>query len=367
MKISYWMILVASLYSYKDLIKNSEHCSLFLRKATVQIIYVVCSVFLIACQPGSIAETVIFTGPTMGTDYRVTLVVPSQYRYDHLESKILAQLESVNASMSNYLDDSEVSQINRLQVNHQLRLSTSTLEVISEAMHISDLSDGAFDITVGKAVKLWGFGADGEVNKRPTIEQLNALKTSVGYQNLRLQGSVISKQHSDTEIDLSAIAKGYAVDQIAKLLDLEDINNYLINVGGELRAKGHNSNHQVWRIAIEKPVELGGIQQIIVLQDKAIATSGDYRNYIVFNGKRYSHTIDPETLEPVLHHLALVSVISDRTSTADALATALMSMGEESALEFAKDQGLAAYFVIRTEDETKFEVSYTQNFIPYLQ
>ena len=156
------------------------------------------------------------------------------------------------------------------------------------------------------------------------------------------------------------------MDQVARLLQAKQLNNFLIDIGGELRLSGLNVDQRVWRVAIEKPQTLGGVQQVLELTDAAIATSGDYRNFIRIDGRKYSHTINPKTLTPVFHRLALVSVVSENASTADALATALMAMGEEAALEFAIRQDLVAYFVIRGDDDS-YKISYTDKFARFLR
>jgi thiamine biosynthesis lipoprotein len=166
---------------------------------------------------------------------------------------------------------------------------------------------------------------------------------------------------------LSPIAKGYAVDKVASVIEAYGINDYLVNIGGELRASGKTVDAQLWRVGIEKPHILGGIQQIALLDNKAIATSGDYRNYLVVDGQQFSHTIDPITLKPVLHKLALVSVIADKASTADALATAMMVMGEEKAWSFALNNRLAAYFIVRGDENKPFVIKYTEEFERNLQ
>jgi thiamine biosynthesis lipoprotein len=276
-------------------------------------------------------------------------------------------MNAVNSSMSTYLDDSELSQINRLPADTPLVLSPGLNSVMAEALEISDLSQGAFDVTVADAVNLWGFGPGGTITVQPSAEQLVRMRASVGYRNLRLINGSLSKLNGATKIDLSAIAKGYAVDQVARMLQAKQLNDFLIDVGGELRLSGLNIDQRVWRVAIEKPQTLGGVQQVLELTNTAIATSGDYRNFISIEGRKYSHTINPKTLMPVFHRLALVSVISEDASTADALATALMAMGEAAALEFAARQDLAVYFIIRGDDKDSYEVSYTDKFARFLQ
>ncbi|MEM7358906.1 MAG: FAD:protein FMN transferase [Pseudomonadota bacterium] len=336
--------------------RNSEHGSLFLYLALPLLL------LLSACAEQGGRQAVVLSGPTMGTDYRITVVSEASLDVAQLETDIVGQLDAVNASMSNWLSDSEVSQINLLPANQAFQVSNSLAEVLDEALQISKYTSGAFDITTAPAVRLWGFGSEGVVNKAPTGEQLESLRQSVGYYKLRLNGNTLIKSHPGTEVNLSAIAKGYAVDQIAQLLESQGVTDFLVNVGGELRASGRNVNQQVWKVAIEKPQVLGGVQEVIELRDLAIATSGDYRNYLLIDGKKYSHTIDPMTLRPVLHRIALVSVLSEQTSTADALATALMAMGEDAAIRFADQHEIAAYFVLRSAAGDGFEVSKSEKF-----
>lgn len=319
------------------------------------------------CQPDSNRQSITFTGPVMGTTFRVSVIVGLEHDIEQLEAEIAEQLRKVDNSMSTYIDHSELNKLNRLDANSEFDLSAPLYAVLSEALEISEFTQGAFDITVAPAVRLWGFAEKGAVSKQPRDETLQALRKSVGYRNLHLNGHRLTKDYRETEINLSAIAKGFAVDQVARMLDAKNITDYLIEVGGELRARGKNSDQEIWRIAIEKPHALGGVQQIISLPDKAVATSGDYRNYLLIDGKKYSHTLDPKTLEPVFHKLALVSVIADNASTADALATALMVMGEQRAVSFAEARQIAAYFVIRGESEEGFEVKMTDKFAPFIQ
>ncbi len=177
----------------------------------------------------------------------------------------------------------------------------------------------------------------------------------------------LSKSAASLMIDLSAIAKGYAVDQVAGLLRQQGIEDFLVDIGGELRASGHNVDGHLWRVGIERPEVLGGVDRIVALRDKAIATSGDYRNFLVLDGKTFSHTINPTTMRPVIHRLALVSVIAEDAATADALATALMVMGEVVARQFAEHNQLAAYLVIRDGADGDYQTIITPQFESYLQ
>ena len=298
----------------------------------------------------------------MGTYYKVTVVVQSDVDLAPLEQQINDELQAVDQSMSTFKQDSEVSRFNRSNANQPFDLSEPLRQVVEEALLISKRTDGAFDITVGEAVRIWGFGTDGSISRKPTTEQLLKLRKSSSYTQLQLTGSKLHKLHSDTSIDLSAIAKGFAIDQVAGMLSRQGISNYLIEVGGELRASGRNIENHFWRIAIEKPEILGGVQQVIELENIAIATSGDYRNFVIIEGEHYSHTIDPRTLTPARSLLASVSVLSANTSTADALATAMMVMGEEKAYAFAVKNQLAAFFIVRGSQPGTLNLQVTDQF-----
>ena len=178
---------------------------------------------------------------------------------------------------------------------------------VHESIEFGDLTDGAFDITVGPLVNLWGFGPDDARDEPPSIAAIDAAMSATGRQHLHADCRIpaIRKDHADLHIDLSAYAKGLAADNIAALLDKESITNYLIEIGGDLRARGRNASNAKWRIAIERPGQPGNaVEKIIHIQDLSVATSGDYRNFFEFEGRRYSHTIDPRTGWSVTHNLA---------------------------------------------------------------
>lgn len=355
--------------------KNSEHGSLFFVVAACLALCFSLSACHQKDEAPQLIQQHVISGPIMGTTYRVTVRANSTIHSSVLEKAVLAAMQLVNQSMSSYINDSELNEFNQAPAGQALKLSDDLAEVLAESMSISELSDGAFDVTVAQAVRLWGFGTDGRITTQPSDEALNAIRANVGYKKLSLSNTSGSfsaiKQVDGLRIDLSAIAKGYAVDKVAKSLEQLGVNDYLINIGGELRAAGQSSDLIAWRVGIEKPHILGGIEQVIALKDQAIATSGNYRNYIEINGQRFSHTIDPSTLKPVLHRLALVSVLHAQASTADALATAMMAMGESKAFSFARENDLAAYFVIRQHDaeqtsEALYEIQMTEKFKQHL-
>ena len=189
----------------------------------------------------------------------------------------------------------------------------------------------------------------------------------VGYKLLSFEQNLLSKLVDGVEVNVSAIAKGYAVDKVAEFLLDAGLKHFLVDIGGEVRALGRNGDNETWRIAIEKPTIVGGVQQVVELENQALATSGDYRNFLLLDGKQFSHTINPVTLTPVLHKLASVSVLADNCSSADALATALMVMGEERGLAFATDNKIPVYMLVRTDQPGQYSILMTEEFRRILQ
>jgi len=307
----------------------------------------------------------------MGTYYRIRVIEDDQARADGLQASLIEAMESVNQSMSNYIPDSELSRFNRLAAAESMPVSTAFAEVLQTSFEISELSAGAFDITLGPLIDAWGFGPKGRIDKQPTPDQLKQLQAKIGYQKIELNGKTLRKLFDGVEINLSAVAKGYAVDQVSETLLSKGFHNFLVDIGGELRAQGLNQQGKPWQLAIEKPNLFGGVQQVISLSDQAIATSGDYRNVIVVDGESYSHTIDPQSLSPVLHKLASVSVAHHSCAHADALATAILVMGEQRGLAFARENNLAVYMIVRggskAENDNPYSIQMTQEFAAFLQ
>ena len=290
----------------------------------------------------------------MGTVYRIKVVGTDlgDAARSRIDDAITSQLDNVNEKMSTYQADSELSRFNRHKATEPFPFSEDVIAVLAEARRVSEASGGAFDITVGPLVDAWGFGPS-KPDSIPTESQLTDLRQSVGWENIGLDqtASTAHKRHSATQADLSAIAKGYAVDRVSEALTTLGYENYMVEVGGEVRTAGHSASGNPWRIAVERPAAgSAGPQRIVWLNDGAMATSGDYRNFIERDGRRYSHTIDPRTARPVKHRLASVSVIHDSCMTADAYATALMVMGEDEAFRFASENGLAVLLLIRSEE-----------------
>jgi len=293
-------------------------------------------------------------GATMGTTYTVKMVeLPPGLEPDGVQAEIDAILEKINRQMSTYLEDSELSRFNRSRATDWIDVSQELADVLHQARQVSTLTKGAFDVTVGPLVNLWGFGPSLGDNQVPSEQDIREASNRVGYTGLQVRRSppAINKHHPDLYVDLSAIAKGYAADVVAEYLQALGIDNYMVEIGGEIQAKGRNARGSWWRIAIEKPsIGSRSLHTIVELNGVGIATSGDYRNYFETEGRRYSHTIDPVSGRPVTHKLASVTVANPSTMQADAMATALMVLGPEAGYRFAEEHELAAFFIVKSED-----------------
>lgn len=312
------------------------------------------------------SEIVGHHGLTMGTSFTVKWVSSDAEADKTLPAQINQLLVDINNSMSTYQPNSELTRINQLEAGARVTLSPDLANVLSRALEISQSSSGAFDVTVGPLVNLWGFGPDGRIVKAPSAAQITALKPRIGFDKVKLSedGSELIKD-GDIYIDLSAIAKGYGVDKLAELLENAGINSYLVEIGGELRAKGLKPDGNNWKIAIEAPI-VGEreIQRIIAVKDVGIASSGDYRNYFEENGVRFSHTINPATAMPISHKLASVTVLAPDCASADALATAMMVLGPQAAEQYAIEQGVEALLIVKTA--TGFREIMTPGFSDFL-
>ena len=313
-------------------------------------------------------DIVVFQGSTMGTTYSIKVAgFPESVDLEQIQGEIEALLVRVNQSMSTYIPDSEISRINRSDGTAPIPVSSMMFDVLTESLRISVLSKGALDMTVAPLVNLWGFGADPKTTAIPDDQKIKSLLKQTGYKKIRVTGTplTISKSHPKLTIDLSAIAKGYAVDQVSLLLESKGLANYLVEIGGEIRTNGFKIDQAPWIVGIERPVSGERvIQQVISIGNRSMATSGDYRNYFEENGKRFSHLIDPNSGRPIEHKLVSASVVHQSCMTADGFATAFMVMGTGSAYELATKQNLAVYFLVKTE--SGFEVKTTPAFDAFL-
>lgn len=306
---------------------------------------------LAACGGESRLPQYELSGSAMGTSFNIVLVDPDDdFGNDNLRVRITETLERVNDLTSTWEADSQLSLLNADRSTDWIPISTELCVALESALEISELSNGAFDITVGPLVNLWGFGPGGAVSDPPSDEMLDSAMSSVGYDGLeiRCDEPVVRKTDANLYIDLSGWAKGHAVDELAALLDERGFPNYLVEIGGELRVRGHNASHKKWAIAVEAPSTTRRRPHSIVrVTDTGVATSGDYRNFFDHDGTRYSHTIDARTGRPVTHNLAAVTVISETAAFADAMATALLVLGPEAGPELAANLDIAGYFLVR--------------------
>lgn len=300
-------------------------------------------------------------GKTMGTSYHVAIVHSKESAFDKdtLQSNIDSLLESLNQQVSTYIPSSQISQFNLTKNTEWIKVDKEFFSIVQASQNISDISDGAFDISISPLVDLWGFGPE-KRNEAPKPSQVQMAMTQIGYKQLQLNSEQQSlrKTRENLRIDLSAIAKGFAVDKISDLLITNGFSNHLIEIGGELRVSGLNQSDKKWRIAIEQPDLTTNIaQQGLEITNRAVATSGDYRNYFVDKGERRSHIIDPKTGYPIKHKLASVTVLHESTMLADAFATALLVMGENKGKLFAEENNLDVLMIIRNSnnDTDKFE------------
>ena len=323
---------------------------------------------LTACQPAT-PEVLEFSGATMGTVYYVTVIPGDEDVSAELESQIQAQLDRVDQLMSTYKPDSQLNQLNGLAAGESMLIAAELAKVLQLSKEIYQQTDGSFEPTVGPLVELWGFGSANTGDRVPASEQVQQALAQLGFDQLQLNGisagSYSVRKNSAIRLDLSAIAKGYAVDLVSELLTAQGLGNHLVEVGGEMRLSGLKPDGQPWRIGIEQPQPgHGSARTAIAVTDAAVATSGDYRNYFERDGVRYSHTIDPGTGYPVTHKLASVTVITDNCARADAFATAFMVMGEQRTLALAEELQLPVYLLVKQGDG--FAIRHSTAFEKYL-
>lgn len=292
----------------------------------------------------------------MGTTYSVKFIAPKGYDLMSLKKATDSRLKEINLAMSTYIPISEISQVNKAKAGEAKKISSDFSKVLVHALELAKKTDGVFDPTIGPLVNLWGFGPDGQ-RKVPATEKIEEARKAVGYKKVKfnIESSEVIKENDKTYIDLSASAKGFGVDEVLTLLKSRGLQNAMVEIGGEVRTSGRSLTRP-WKIGVESPnpddLEQK-IMKVVKIENFALATSGDYRNFFKSNGKRYSHTINYKTGKPVENTLASVSVISDTCMDADAVATALMAMGSEKGYQFAVKNDIKAFFISRAEDGSR--------------
>ncbi len=289
------------------------------------------------------------SGATMGTTYSVKITdAPASLDPARLRATVEASLKAVNDRMSTYRPASELSRFNAAATTDWVSVSPSTRAVIDVGLRVSRLTGGAFDPTIGPLVDLWGFGPAPGRSHAPAGGEVAAALARTGHWNIttRSGASALRKSEAGLGVDLSGIAKGFAVDELATLLERAGVGQYLVEIGGELRGRGLSPRGSPWRVGVERPAGARGtVQRVVRLDAGALATSGDTHNFFEGGGRRFSHIIDPRTGRPVAHGLASVTVIAETAMAADALSTALMVMGPEAGMELAAREGIAAFFL----------------------
>lgn len=286
------------------------------------------------------------SGMVFGTTYNITYQCDS-----NLHNSIKRELQKVDEALSPFNKRSLITAVNN---NRDIEVNDMFADVFSLAQKISDDTGGDFDITVAPLVNAWGFGFKN--GTQPTRHNIDSLKSIIGYKKVRLEGRKVVKKDKRLMLDCSSIAKGYGSDVVARFLQKRGVKNYMVEIGGEIVTKGISQKRVPWKIGVTKPVDDSlsvskELQSVINVTDKAMATSGNYRNFYYKNGKKYAHTIDPHTGYPVQHNILSATVIADNCATADAYATAFMVMGLEKAKKLLdRHPELMAYFIYSDND-----------------
>ncbi len=355
-KTSYWMTSVV----------KAKHVSAKTGLVIRALFCLISFIFIAACSESETESPLYFAGPTMGTTYNITVVDADLTKSpDVVASNIMELLAKINQIGSTYIDDSELMTFNRHPIGQKFAASPELMEMLAISGEIYEITDGAFDVTVGPVVNLWGFGP---IDQReiPDDAEVEKSLAKVGFDNIQLNAQKSTAvRDADVFVDLSSVAKGYAVDVVADYLESVGGKNFLVEIGGEIVVKGLNSRNSDWKIGIEAPT-LGRVDplQAIRVTDLAIATSGDYRNFFDVDGVRYSHTIDPRTGRPITHQLASITLLHESSAYADSLTTGLNVLGYEKSIEICNKNHWPCYFVVREGNQLK---EYPSNdFVQYM-
>lgn len=307
------------------------------------------------------------TGRTMGTTYHITVVSGYFQGVGKLKERIDARLEEVNQSMSTYIPDSEISRFNSSeQVGVKFPISPDFFQVLEVGEQLYRLSNGAWDATVQPLVDLWGFGPTFKKREIPRSEQIAAVLPEIGFAHIELVApNFLVKKIAGVTLDLSSIAKGFGVDQVAKVIQQSGFENYLVEIGGEIFAAGVRSDGKTWRIGINRPqpdAPPNEVYKVVSLSGRAFATSGDYRNFFEAGGVRYSHVLNPRTGYPVSNGVVSASVLADSCTFADGLATTLMVMGHQTGLELVNNLDHVECLIVVQRPDGRLMDYYSQGF-----
>ncbi len=317
------------------------------------------------CGPGR--RSLPFQGNTMGTTYHVKVEVSGEVDQKAIAEGIQAALDEVNQLMSNWVSGSDVSRFNQLAEGQWQELNPLTATVIANALDVAARSEGRFDPTVGPLIDLWGFGT-GKSGHFPDDEAVAAAKAQIGYHHITLEGNRLSKDVAGLTLNLGANAKGFGVDRVAEWLLAQGFNDFMVEVGGEVRVSASKQRKKPWRIGINDPNSPldGHLLKVAKLRQGALATSGDYMNYFLKDGIRYSHIINPRTGHPIPAQVTSVSVIASSCMMADALATALMVLPPQEGLALIENMPGIECLIITRDADDHLEEQQTPGMAPYL-
>ena len=326
-----------------------------------------CSVLWGGCQP---KQEIVIAGPTMGTTYSVKLVTRRNVDTGVLKEKIQSRLVDINQSMSTYLPESEISRFNRWrEAEKEFAISDDFKQVMLVGVRLFELTQGAWDATVEPLIVLWGFGRQKRNSRIPSTMEIQAKLRQVGFDNIRIsEKGALTKLKPSITLDLASIAKGFGVDQIARLLIENDFTDFLVEIGGEVYAAGRRKDGNAWKIGINTPLKdaaLNQVYKVVRVKNKACATSGDYRIFFEAAGKRYSHVIDPRTGYPVDNGVVSVSIVADNCTFADGLATAVMVAGVTKGMALIDSLEDVEGLIVVRENGGGLKDYYSQNMQAY--
>ena len=320
------------------------------------------ALFLSACTP---EKKVFLSGETMGTVYHITLISERYSIPKKIHQKIEARLKEINAHLSNYIETSELSRFNATSRDQEVLVSPDLAAMIRLGHKLHTISAGAWDGTIWPLVTAWGFNRPDQQTSVPSPQSIKKALECVDFSLIKIEGQQVSKKRSSLFLDFGSIAKGYGVDQIAQLLRGNNIKNFVVEIGGEVYASGVKQDEGQWIVGINTPREnssLDEVYQVLWLTDRAVATSGDYRNFFTIKSKRYSHVLDPRTGYPVAGDVVGASVVAGSCALADGLATALMVMGPEKGLKGINHLENVECLIITADKNKKLKNHFSKNF-----
>ncbi len=333
----------------------------------IRLLITGCIVWMVGAGCG-LKKEIVFTGKTMGTTYQVKVVAGFFQNAGDLGPAIERRLDEINQSMSIYRKDSEISRFNRHISREPFRISDDFVRVMEVSQPLFEMAGGAWDPTVAPLVELWGFGVKDPTGRIPEQDAIESRLKSVGFHQLECKDHrYLLKKHPALSLDLGSIAKGFGVDQVAEVIAAAGFQDYLVEIGGEVVAAGYRKDGTNWRIGINTPVQgspFDQVYKVVTLHHQAMATSGDYRNFFVMNGKTYSHVIDPRTGYPVSNGVVSVSIIAKSCTYADGLATAVMVMGRPAGMALIRKLPDVEGMIVERDPSGRLTDYYSEGFSP---